>query len=152
MRNYKLKTSAKYFIGGWLTYIIPILCFGSLRSPYVLLKFIASLPTIYFLIHKKFNKKIFQGSSRMSMLSYITISLFLSLMGLSPFEGHINNSILSISLTYSNVFGYWFGYTLTTIFFEMYLKYKNIEKMADFDNDSVKVERDNKIDAILSKF
>jgi hypothetical protein len=147
-----LKISTKYFIGGVLTYIIPILILGDIRKTYVLGTFIVSLPVIYYLIHKQFKRKLLQGNSKLSFIAFLSISIFLSLMGLSPFEGNINKGIITIGIKYANVFGYWLSYTSTTLLFERYLKYKNLEKMAEFENDVVKMERDNKIDKILSKF
>jgi len=146
------KFSTKYFIGGLLTYIIPILIFGDIRKPYVISTFIVSLPIIYYLVHKEFKINFLQGNSKLSLVAFLSISIFLSLTGLSPFDGHINKGIVTIGIRYANVFGYWLSYISTTFLFERYLINKNIEKMAEFENDVVRMERDNKIDKILSKF
>lgn len=87
--------------------------------------------------------------------SYINgalLGLFLGMYGLNTFSMQINKSIIDISFTYSNILGYWVSFLSYFLLHSIYRHKIKEKQLKEFDYDWTKIEREQKIDAILNKW
>lgn len=136
---------SKYIILGLALYLIPILLFGDFRNVYQWIL----LPITIFILYWRMKSKDRKFDS---YINGALLGLFLGMYGLNTFSMQINKSIIDISFTYSNILGYWVSFLSYFLLHSIYRHKIKEKQLKEFDYDWTKIEREQKIDAILNKW
>lgn len=142
-----MKKSTKILILGLICYVIPVLLFGNYTG-YKSIIFLLSIVVIWWRFIKKDSKNKYLPD--LIVISAF-LGLFLGTFGLSPFKSYINESTLKISISYADIFGYWLSLISVTQLHDKFRSVRKIENLEEFNNDSLRLERDEKIRSILGR-
>lgn len=149
----------KYIFLGLLLYTLPVLAFGDFSSIYQYLFLPVILFTLYWRMASLTNCMTYRPgtyqSKKNSMRTFINgaiLGFSLQLYGLTPFYSHVNNSIVELSFTYSNVLGYWVSFLSYFYMYEIYKVKFRENQLQEFNYNWTKIEREQRINSILSKW
>lgn len=143
-----MKKSTKILILGLLCYVIPVALFGN-YSGYRSIIFILTTGLIWWRFTKKDSKNKYLTDS---IVTSAFLGFCLGTLSLSPFASYINESTIKISISYADIFGYWFSLISVGQLHDKFKSVRKIENLEDFNNDSLRLERDEKIRSILGRF
>lgn len=142
-----MKKSTKILILGLLCYVIPVALFGN-YSGYRSIIFVLTTGLIWWRFIKKDSKNKYLTDS---IVTSAFLGFFLGMMALSPLKSYISESTLKISISYADIFGYWFSLIFVNLLHDKFKSIRKIENLAEFNNDTLKFERNSKIDSILGR-
>lgn len=138
-----MKKENKVLLIGMSLYTISIILFGNFENyfKYPLLLLCIGLVYYYF-YRKKIDRKKWYGPFLPALILGLTLGFF----NLNPFTAYVNKTILSISLSYSNIFGYWIGLISPIITSTIYHDLKSKRLYEEFNGDKTRISRQDRLD------
>ena len=142
-----MKTTHIQFVIALLFYIVPVLLFG---NPYTITNFTLFLLGT-FSIGFLMNYKATEGKDCPSYLCSFLHGLSLSLLGLPLLGIEVDNPLISITANLQSIptIISMIGFSL---FLNLFRSRKKIEYLRQFENDSLALERDKKINKIIDNW